>query len=707
MRVMRVFFPLVSMFLSLSGWSQESILGPLDPLRFPQLKNFSAHRSSSNNPDLNSNDDSKRPIPGESIVLADLQGPGIVTHIWLTVAASEYGWPRLLRLHIFYDGSPQPSVDCPVGDFFAVGHGLERPVNSTVVRNSSSGRSRNSYWPMPFRHSCRITITNEGRRRVSNLYYHVDWQKVPSLPSSTAYFHAHYRQALPAEAGKPYEVLRVQGQGHYVGTVLSVIQTEPGWFGEGDDYFYVDGEKRASIEGTGTEDYFNDAWSLRVAEGPYAGVPVADGTGVGARMSAYRWHLVDPVPFTRSLRFELEHKGWTYNRDGSVRSAFEERPDLFSSVAFWYQLGIAQDLPEPPYGAARLPLGNARQIEAENYLNEAATEGGEASVQREVFWSKDLLFFKAQGPGSKISIPLEVEEDGQYEIVAQLAHSPDYGNYTVQLDGKPASSSPELEHEPGANVGSAEEMVLYYPETYVAEDHLIGWGRLKKGCHTATFVCTGKSPQSAAYYLGIDALILAKIPSEKGSDEIRLSAASDRPSAIRRIGYLGAAGGTQIATVIQALSATEDEVREAAAWTCTQLGTMASPAVKELIGRLSDSDPVVRGLAALALKNTGPGASSALDVLIGRLQDKDENVRLMAAVAIGQQGASAARAVSALVEACKVRNEHVHVLRSLAAALGEIGPQAVPALPVLQELAKIPRVRWAAEAAIRDINRKP
>src|SRR5206468_3485913 len=111
----------------------------------------------------------------------------VVSHIWLTVAANEYGWPRLLRLRVYYDHSPTPSVDVPVGDFFGSGHGYERPLNSLMVVNGSSGRSRNSYWAMPFRRHCRITITNEGRRRVANLYYHVDWQKRKQLPPGTAY----------------------------------------------------------------------------------------------------------------------------------------------------------------------------------------------------------------------------------------------------------------------------------------------------------------------------------------------------------------------------------------------------------------------------------------------------------------------------------------------------------------------------------------
>ena len=182
-------------FVFLTGCVAPSALRISDPYRLTEPKNFTAHRSSSNNPDWNSNDDSKRPIAGETTVLADLQGPGVISHLWMTIADNEYGWPRLLRLRVYYDGSAIPSVDAPVGDFFAIGNGCEAEVESLMVRNSSAGRARNCYWPMPFRKSCKITVTNEGRRRVSMLYYHVDWNKVPSMPADTLYFHARYHQA--------------------------------------------------------------------------------------------------------------------------------------------------------------------------------------------------------------------------------------------------------------------------------------------------------------------------------------------------------------------------------------------------------------------------------------------------------------------------------------------------------------------------------
>src|SRR6185437_4109293 len=127
------------------GLCAQQLLGDSDPLGLARLKDFSARRVSSNNADPASNDDSKRPIPGETLVLADLPGPGVVTHIWLTIAANEYGWPSLLRFRVYYDGSTTASVDAPVGDFFGVGHGQERPVNSIMIHDASSGRARNSY----------------------------------------------------------------------------------------------------------------------------------------------------------------------------------------------------------------------------------------------------------------------------------------------------------------------------------------------------------------------------------------------------------------------------------------------------------------------------------------------------------------------------------------------------------------------------------
>jgi hypothetical protein len=435
-----------------------------------------------------------------------------------------------------------------------------------------------------------------------------------------------------------------------------VVQGEVGWFGEGDDYFWVDGQK-PSIEGTGTEDYFNDAWGLHVNDGPYYGVTVAEGTGLGSRMTAYRWHLVDPIPFTKSLKAEIEHKGWTYNADGSVKSAFGERTDLMSSVAFWYQEGIALDQPPLPYGSARLPQGNARQIEVEQSLANCKAEGGKASLSPELFWSKDVILFEAQGKGSQLEVPFDVPETGVYEVYTELAQASDYGIYTVLLDGQRPQAQ-QLEHEPGADVRPETQFDGYALETYVGLAYQVGWVNLTPGRHTLTFFCLGKREAASGYNLGVDNIILARVGPKAWADAVKIK-----------------------------------EPRLTAG-SPTELGRTLT----------SDADPVIRGLAAIALRDQGRASLPVLPALTAALQDGDISVRMMSANAIAAIGREAAAATSALISAGSVKDQHVHVLRSVAAALGSIGkPAATPALPLLQELARIPRVRWAAESAIRKI----
>jgi hypothetical protein len=287
-------------------------------------------------------------------------------------------------------------------------------------------------------------------------------------------------------------------------------------------------------------------------------------------------------------------------------------------------------------------------------------------------------------------VPFDVPEDGTYELLAQAAHSPDYGNYTVKVDGKPAWDPKDLEHEPGSNAGSADRLNAYHTELYVAEDHLLGWLKLAKGRHTVTFTCAGKHPESVGYSLGLDTLILSRIGALEPDNARAVALRAERDAAA-----LG-----------RGLAAEKDaEARAAAAWSLGQMGAQAAPALGELTAALSDTDPVVRGLAAVALRNLGVAARPALAALIAKLQDPETAVRMMAANALGAQ--RAAGAIDALIAACNAKDEHVHVKRSLANALGEMGPEAARALPALRELAAIPRVRWAAARAIRKIEAPP
>lgn len=723
-------------FILLAGCSgaQTAGTGPFSLFDLPRMKTFSAHRVSSGNRYVGSNDDSKRIMPGETYVMADLQGPGVVSHIWLTVADNEFAWPRLVRFRVYYDGKKTPSVDVPLGDFFGVGHGYDRDLDSIVVRNSSFGRARNSYWPMPFRRACKITVTDEGDRPLTMFYYHVDWQKHQTLPDDVAYFHAYYRQERPAAAGKNYEFLNIKGTGHYVGTILNVIQAQVGWFGEGDDLFYVDGSAHPQILGTGTEDYINEAWGLRVSYGPWAGTPVAEGELVGARLTGYRWHIPDPVPFTKSLWAGIEHAGWTYNSDGSLRSGFEQRPDYFSSVAFWYQTGVNEGLPELPYGVARLPLGNAEQIVVEDALPEVTTVKGKASVQREVDWGRDLLFFEAEDKGARINIPIDVRETGRYEIVGRIAQAPDYGDYIVLLDDKPTNTDNRQAETSEIPYSGSQVFHNYLPEVYVAVDRPFGWLNLTKGRHVLSFVCVGKDSRSAGYYFGINDVVLERVEEGTASDtlavpkgisaiagspvyrgvpldgylaELRRASQVNRAGLLRAIGAFGQDAGPALNDVVKALNDTDPGVRSAAVWALSQMGTAAIPAVPALQVSLADPNAHVRSLSALALRTLGPGAVGAIPGLVRALDDPAPYVRALAADTLGNIGPTAQPVVDTLSRHLLATDEQVFVLRSLAAALGNIGPAAAPGLPALQQALKLPRVTYTAEEAIHKIKGEP
>lgn len=218
-------------------------------------------------PDPNSNSDNSSVPPGQTKVLMDVKGPGVITHIWMTFLGPEpHPWARNgsanhqeMLLRIYWDGDERPGVEAPVGDFFANSFGKRSEVVSLPVIVEDAD-SYNCFWHMPFRKSARVEVLNQSEKPISLLYFNIDWIKKDKIARDTPYFYAQYRQEYPVEKGKDYVILETQGKGHYVGTVMSVRTRSPSWFGEGDEKIYIDGEAKASIWGTGTEDYFLSAW---------------------------------------------------------------------------------------------------------------------------------------------------------------------------------------------------------------------------------------------------------------------------------------------------------------------------------------------------------------------------------------------------------------------------------------------------------------
>jgi hypothetical protein len=312
------------------------------------------------------NDDFVKIEPGNTCELLDATGPGIITHIWITIASPEQNHLKKLVLRMYWDDEKTPSVEAPVGDFFGLGLGDYFQFESTPLAVASD-KALNSFFPMPFHKRARITVSNEGSADVDAFYFNVDYQSLrQDLPADTMYFHAQYRQATPARGwtsqwasnGEPivnekqnvsgennYVWMEATGRGHFVGVTMSVLQNQDGWWGEGDDMFFVDGEQRPSINGTGSEDYFLGAWDFGDHPFSYAlfGAPVKGLEFAGGRSSVYRFHLDSPIPFTKSLRATIEH------------GHANHRSDNFFSVAYWYQNEPHAAFPPLPRVEERLP----------------------------------------------------------------------------------------------------------------------------------------------------------------------------------------------------------------------------------------------------------------------------------------------------------------------------------------------------------------
>ncbi|HPQ46689.1 MAG TPA: DUF2961 domain-containing protein [Clostridia bacterium] len=273
-----------------------------------------------------------RPIKsGETLVMAEMDGPGKIVHWWCTVGGEGVEmYNRMLVLRFYWDDEKEPSVEAPLGDFFGSGHGMEVDCLSLPITAVHNGTGRNCWFEMPFRKKARMTITNEADKDIRAFYWNVDWQKHDEIPDDAMYFHAQYRQEYPTARGRDYSILEAQGEGHLTGVVLSVEKAlVPGWFGEGDEKIYIDGEEHPSIWGTGTEDYFLTAWCPEVHHSAYAGCSIWQHCKhPGDKMTCYRFHVKDPVPFEKSIKVDIEH-AWTVEN--------KEFEDYYSSVAYWYQ----------------------------------------------------------------------------------------------------------------------------------------------------------------------------------------------------------------------------------------------------------------------------------------------------------------------------------------------------------------------------------
>ena len=293
---------------------------------------------------------------GTTYTIAEIEGSGAIQHIWMTPTGN---W-RYSIIRFYWDDETTPSVEAPVGDFFCMGWGKYAPVTSlAVVVNPGSGL--NCYWPMPFHKKCRITMENIDSADMV-LYYQVDYT-LTDVPKDAGYFHAQFRRVNPLPFKKDYVLVdSIRGKGHYVGTYMAYGSNKNGWWGEGEIKFFMDGDTEfPTINGTGTEDYFNGAYDFdtqsknkagveesRYTEfsGPYTGLPqVIRGDGhyeVAQRFGLYRWHILDPIRFDKDLKVTIQDLGW--HADGR----YLPLQDDIASVVFWYQVEPHNPFPKLP-----------------------------------------------------------------------------------------------------------------------------------------------------------------------------------------------------------------------------------------------------------------------------------------------------------------------------------------------------------------------
>lgn len=286
---------------------------------------------------------------GKTFELANIEGSGIIKHIWITDSCPKN---RMLVIRMYWDESDTPSVEVPLGDFFASAEHQNYAQLTSLPVCVNPKRAFNCYWDMPFYKKCRITIENLYAEEVT-VYYQIDYL-LGDVPEGHGYFHAQFRRVNPLPYKETYTILdNVEGNGHYVGTYMFWGVNNTGWWGEGEIKFYLDGDKEyPTICGTGTEDYFCGSWNFDIGGRyqefctPYAGLSKIirpDGLySSQQRFSLYRWHITDPIYFKKDIKVTIQALGW--------RSGLRYLPlqDDISSVAFWYQDSICKSFPKFP-----------------------------------------------------------------------------------------------------------------------------------------------------------------------------------------------------------------------------------------------------------------------------------------------------------------------------------------------------------------------
>ena len=430
---------------------------------------------------------------GETATLMDVEGPGIIQHIWLVEGLS-----RAHILRFYWDDEETPSIEVPAPDFFAVGHEIFARVNSLPVIVTPRN-ALNCYWQMPFRERARITLTNEGDQDVPLVAYQITYA-LTEVPENAGYFHAQWRRAT-TETENPYVILDgVQGKGRYVGTFLAWTQMEPGWFGEGEIKFYMDGDEEfPTICGTGTEDYFGGSYGFpEPYTTAYLGTTLEtkDSDTPPNYWSLYRWHIEDPIAFHSDLRVTIQALGWYPNQKYKLLS------DDIASVAFWYQTEPHAPFPPlPPLAErARVPQSVREGFFEGEMLKVLKASAGNARRQDlgilGTGWSGLAHLWWTGGKlNDTLDLALPVENAGKYALHARFTNAANYAIVQVMLNGQ----------------ALGDPIDLFHAEPIPGETLEFGTHELEAGEHTLTLKIVGVNENARpGSMVGLDFVELKK-----------------------------------------------------------------------------------------------------------------------------------------------------------------------------------------------------
>jgi hypothetical protein len=482
----------------------EKILSPgaLPYLKASKLIQVSSYDTTGENND-------KISIPADkSATILDVPGPGVITRIWLTIDSRDTYFLRRILIRMYWDDEDDPSVEVPIGDFF--GCGFKYQQYTTPFLSMSNG-GYTCFFPMPFESNARIEIVNETGQEIYGLYYQVDYQKLEGyLARDIGYFHTYWHRDIRTGYDSNYTILETSGKGHVVGVNMN-IQSYDGSLSylEGDEKVFVDKEKIPSIQGTGTEDYFSGGWyfSKGTFTGPYNGLVLKDDS-LG-RISAYRFHILDPIPFKKFIKFTIEH--------GHKNSEIAD----YSSTVYWYQTEPHQKMPPVQKASLRIPLRVVTPnsiLEAEKLKFSLGNIGSKVMDMSEYGpeWSGHKQLLIEARDREAFSLPILNLQDIGYDVNIYYTKGPNYGNIGIYNGDKKVG---EIDGYNPAIIPGGKVTLLNLPNPY---------SRI-----SLEFVVEGRDPASSGYNIGLDGISL--VPVRKWITDWYISGPFPNPRGIKNV----------------------------------------------------------------------------------------------------------------------------------------------------------------------------